>query len=57
MGPRIGAEAPRPVINNMDAVVAAVRAERLRRALYAGDDRAPEFGNAHRNFFGGQDHG
>lgn len=37
--------------DNMAAMVAAVIAERRRRALYAGDDRAPEFTPAHRNFF------
>lgn len=44
--------APAPAAqNNMAAMVAAVMAERRRRALYAGDERAPEFTPAHRNFF------
>lgn len=43
---------PAPVAhNNMAAMVAAVMAERRRRALYAADERAPEFGPHHRNFF------
>lgn len=47
----LGAGRPSVVIDNMDAVVAATLAERRRRALYLGDERAPEFSTAHQNFF------
>ena len=38
--------------NNMASVLQAVLAERRRRALYAGCDRAPEMGDEHREWIG-----
>ena len=51
----LGSGAPRCTDNQAD-LIPQVMAERQRRALYAGDDRAPEFTSQHRNFYrpGGQ---